>query len=98
MIVANHIWAGVRHMNGVGATHVVIGIGVKSPKNNHRTNRESQMRNKNKVVKIRPSWEVVPTDDGTIVLDFSNIPQSMVDHNKRVSDKVMKEMESKQKL
>lgn len=55
-------------------------------------------KDKNKVVKIKPSWQQVPSEDGKIVLEFSNVPQSMVDHNKRISDKVMKQMENKSKL
>lgn len=56
------------------------------------------MKDKNRVVKIRPSWEAVSDEDGKIVLDFSNIPQGMVDHNQRISDKIKRQLENKSKL
>lgn len=54
---------------------------------------------KYKVVKIRPGWELANTDDkGNMYFEFSNIPSCDLEHNQRVSDKVMKEMENRQKL
>lgn len=50
-----------------------------------------------KVVKIRPSWDHVKTDDdGNMFFEYGTTHQ--MDLRKRTSDKIIKEMESKRIL
>lgn len=57
------------------------------------------MIDKYKVVKIRPGWEHALTDDkGNMLFEFTSVPKNGMERRKRVSKKIMKELEARMKL
>jgi hypothetical protein len=57
------------------------------------------MTDKYKVVKIKPGWERIAVDEnGGWHFAITDVPLRDLEHNERISEKVLKEMESRRKL
>lgn len=57
------------------------------------------MTDKYRVVKIRPGWEHAETDsEGSMFFEYTSVPKADMGQRKRVSDKILKELEGRRKL